>query len=489
MASSGGTDQRTPGQPMTMMQHMIDKGAEMMQSLKPIKQFSQHVCTFALYSHDMSRQVETHHFVHRLNEDFCQCAVYDTDDRGGRLIGVEYIISDRLFEALPPDEQKLWHSHAFEIKSGLWMNPRVPEAVVKTELDSLAKTYGKFWCTWQVDRGDLLPVGEPALMMSPQVEPPGLVKPALVQQRDQKYNISSERLSDLRVHIAGATFINPNADYWKKHGKAMASSDGTPGPMPSKEDGTTPGKEMTVGQHMLDKGALMLQSFKPINKFNYHLCTFALYSHDLSRQIQTHHFMSRLNQDFCQCAVYDSDAPSARLIGVEYIISDKTFQTLPPDEQKLWHSHGYEIKSGLLINPRLPEVMEKQELQILAKTYGKFWCTWQVDRGKNDIGSKPILTIWIIIASLIMGINEGDKLPLGAPALMVSPQSESTVSMEMVKKRDDKYEISSENLIASRSDFSTPDTLVSYADYWKQSGKGFAIDIHTTQMKTTAPFP
>jgi len=33
------------------------------------------------------------------------------------------------------------------------MNPRVPEAVAKTELDSLAKTYGKFWCTWQVDRG------------------------------------------------------------------------------------------------------------------------------------------------------------------------------------------------------------------------------------------------------------------------------------------------------------------------------------------------
>ena len=102
---------------MTMMQHMIDKGAEMMQSLKPIKQFSQHVCTFALYSHDMSRQVETHHFVHRLNEDFCQCAVYDTDDRAGRLVGVEYIISDRLFEALPADEQKLWHSHAFEVYS------------------------------------------------------------------------------------------------------------------------------------------------------------------------------------------------------------------------------------------------------------------------------------------------------------------------------------------------------------------------------------
>lgn len=115
MASTEGREQKTAGEKMTVKEHIIEKGAEMMQSMKPIKQFSQHVCTFALYSHDMNRQIETHHFVHRLNEDFCQCAVYDTDNRAGRLIGVEYIISDRLFEALPPDEQKLWHSHYFEV--------------------------------------------------------------------------------------------------------------------------------------------------------------------------------------------------------------------------------------------------------------------------------------------------------------------------------------------------------------------------------------
>ncbi|KAL9233968.1 hypothetical protein vseg_008898 [Gypsophila vaccaria] len=222
MATKKGSEMETPGEAMTMMQHMIDKGAEMMQSLKPVKQFSQHVCTFALYSHDMTRQIETHHFVHRVNQDFCQCAVYDTDDRSGRLIGVEYIISDRLFEALPLEEQKLWHSHYYEIKSGLWVTPRVPEALAKSELDNLAKTYGKFWCTWQVDRGDLLPVGEPALMMSPQMEPPGTIRPPLLQQRDHKYGIESEKLSDLRVDITGPTFINPNADYWKKHGKGFA---------------------------------------------------------------------------------------------------------------------------------------------------------------------------------------------------------------------------------------------------------------------------
>ncbi|PNX94948.1 LRR receptor-like kinase resistance protein, partial [Trifolium pratense] len=40
----------------------------------------------------------------------------------------------------------------FMIKSGLWVNPRIPEMIVMPELENLSKTYGKFWCTWQVDR-------------------------------------------------------------------------------------------------------------------------------------------------------------------------------------------------------------------------------------------------------------------------------------------------------------------------------------------------
>ncbi|GAB2299014.1 Oil body-associated protein 2A [Dionaea muscipula] len=224
--ATDGTENKPPGKPMSMGQTLLEKGTAMMQSLKPIKQFSQHACTFALYSHDLSRQIETHHYVSRLNEDFLQCAVYDSDDRSARLIGVEYIISDRMLEALPAEEQKLWHSHAYEIKSGLWVTPRVPEGVVKPELDRLAKTYGKFWCTWQVDRGDVLPMGEPALMVSPQPDhPTGTVlmmpEPELVMRRDDKYNVKTESLAALRVDIAGPIRINPNADYWRNHGKGF----------------------------------------------------------------------------------------------------------------------------------------------------------------------------------------------------------------------------------------------------------------------------
>lgn len=209
------------GKPTSVGQQVLDKGAQMLQSFKPINNMSQHACTFALYSQDMTRQIETHHFVTRVNQDFLQAAVYDSDDSNARLIGVEYIVSDAIFETLPPGEQKFWHSHAYEIKSGLWIHPRMPEMIVMPELKNLAKTYGKFWCTWQTDRGDKLPIGPPSLMMSPQSEGVGVVKPELVKKRDDNYKLLKDDLVKSRVEIAEPEWINPTADYWRQHEKCF----------------------------------------------------------------------------------------------------------------------------------------------------------------------------------------------------------------------------------------------------------------------------
>jgi hypothetical protein len=59
----------------------------------------------------MSRQVESHHFCSHPSEEVRQCCLFDSDKKGGRLIGVEYIISERLFKELPEEEKKYWHSH------------------------------------------------------------------------------------------------------------------------------------------------------------------------------------------------------------------------------------------------------------------------------------------------------------------------------------------------------------------------------------------
>ncbi|KAL3820214.1 hypothetical protein ACJIZ3_006119 [Penstemon smallii] len=179
----------------------------------------------------------------------------------------------------------------------------------------------------------------------------------------------------------------------------MASSDEMPKPMPGGDGSMPPGKPMTMGQHIIDKGAQLIQSLKPIKKMSQHVCTFAIYSHDMmNRQIETHHYATRLNQDFIQ-----------------------------------------------------------SELKDLAQTYGKFW------------------------------------LPLGAPALMMSPQMSMAVKPELIKKRDEKYKISSHELERKRIDIAmAPEatrSALNYADYWMVTGKGFAVDVQPTEMKTRAPFP
>ncbi|KAF0920213.1 hypothetical protein E2562_034026 [Oryza meyeriana var. granulata] len=219
-----GTSVPPPGRATTVSSQVLDVGAQAVQALKPVRQMKQHACSFSLYAHDLSRQVEVHHFVSRLNQDVLQCAVYDSDKPSARLIGVEYIVSRKIFDSLPAEEQRLWHSHAHEIKAGLWVSPHVPGSLEKTELEQMAGTFGKFWCTWQVDRGDALPLGAPALMVAPQAVEPGRVRAELVRGRDERYKVdsSAQGLKGVRVEMDEPEWINPNADYWRVHGKGFA---------------------------------------------------------------------------------------------------------------------------------------------------------------------------------------------------------------------------------------------------------------------------
>lgn len=256
----------------------------------------------------------------------------------------------------------------------------------------------------------------------------------------------------------------------------MSSSDQNPAPTPASGSGTTGGtsaapgplgRPTTVSSQAMDMGAQVLQPLKPVRQMKQHACSFALYAHDMRRQLEAHHFVSRLNQDVLQCAVYDSDKPSARLIGVEYIVSDGIFETLPAEEQRLWHSHAYEVKAGLWTDVGVPEMLQTSEMGRMAKTYGKFWCAWQADRG--------------------------DRLPLGAPALMVSPQAvePGRVRAELVRSRDERFKVdsSARGLKGARVEMEEPEWINPNADYWRMHGKGFAVDVMASEMKRNAPFP
>lgn len=173
-----------------------------------------------------------------------------------------------------------------------------------------------------------------------------------------------------------------------------------------------------LGTTMSGMAAGMLQDFKPVKNHDMHFNSIHGYADAPTRQVESNHYCGHLTQDFRQCLIYDShDTYAAKLIGVEYIISREQYASLPPEEQAYWHSHKYEVCSGLLIMPGVPEMMEDSEMKKLGDTYGKTWHFWQVDRG--------------------------DPLPYGPAKLMTSFTEDGQLNAQLLKLRDEKFKIDS----------------------------------------------
>ena len=75
----------------------------------------------------------------------------------------------------------------------------------------------------------------------------------------------------------------------------------------------------------LEAGAELLQSEAPLRSIHAHVCGFHFYNGEPKRQVIAHHYCSHRGEEFLQCVIYDSDKPNARLIGIEYIISESCF--------------------------------------------------------------------------------------------------------------------------------------------------------------------
>ncbi|ODN79990.1 hypothetical protein, variant [Cryptococcus amylolentus CBS 6039] len=124
-------------------------------------------------------------------------------------------------------------------------------------------------------------------------------------------------------------------------------------------------------------------SFTPINQIHQHLCGLHIYADDPLRPVRAHHYCTHLRKDLHQCVIYDGDGPGARLIGVEYLIPEEAFQALPSEEKKYWHSHKYEVDSGMLVlgtkslvPDAVTDIAEQPAMMELHTTYGKTTHTW-----------------------------------------------------------------------------------------------------------------
>ncbi len=203
----------------------------------------------------------------------------------------------------------------------------------------------------------------------------------------------------------------------------------------------SPGGEKTSKTKTLETGADVLQDKTPLTKLNMYLDGFHFYNGNMAGQMEAHHYCSAVNDDLIQCVIYDGNGENAKIMGVEYIVSETMFKSLPTEEKKLWHSHVHEVKSGTLIAPGLPLVAEHELMEKLVSTYGKTLHTWHTDRELT--------------------------LPIGPPMIMMGFTKDGQIDPKLVADRDKRFKVSSNEKKANRADIPSP-AVQPGANAWQQ---------------------
>jgi len=204
----------TPGESLSLKKRALDTCADMMQKFAPLKNIHSYLHGWHFYNGDIKRQVEAHHYCGHLNDDVHQCVIYDKNGPDARLIGVEYIISRDLFDALPDDEKPYWHSHVHEVRSGTLVAPGLTESAETALMKDYVDTYGKTYHTWRVDRGDALPLGPSQLMMA--FTKDGQINAELLKKRKETMGVDSEEVRKRRASALPCPTVTKGADAWEK---------------------------------------------------------------------------------------------------------------------------------------------------------------------------------------------------------------------------------------------------------------------------------
>jgi len=211
-----------------------------------------------------------------------------------------------------------------------------------------------------------------------------------------------------------------------------------------------PGGEVPAKDKVLETGAGLIQDFQPVKQICAHLNAFHTYADEPGRYVEANHYCSHLTSTVRQCILYDSPSPNAKLIGIEYMVTPEVYATLDPEERKLWHSHVYEVKSGMLImpGPTAPglqqawETAELEEMKEVVHLYGKVYHLWQTDRG--------------------------DALPLGEPKLMTSFTADGQFDFDkVVGERDQRFGTDWKRKKELRKNIEVPDIHADADHSWK----------------------
>ena len=225
------------GEEKTAKTRALELGAKLMQGNSPLKPFDIYLVGFHPMKDSPEHQMEAHHYCHQVNEDFAQCVLFDGNTEDANLNGIEYIISEKLFAALPEAERKYWHPHNGEILSGQLVAPGIPKAAEKELMKGKMNSYGKTWHVWNTgyegNPGDKMPLGAPMLGWS--FNRDGEAIPGLVEKRDKKLKLNSAEERRGRADLE--QFARPQSGVDDLKGKFDRPTKDIPGVMDRKSAG------------------------------------------------------------------------------------------------------------------------------------------------------------------------------------------------------------------------------------------------------------
>lgn len=136
--------------------------------------------------------LRVYHFCKPNDKIMMVCQLYDSSSPNATLIGVEYMIDSKTYQALPDREKPNWHYHKEEFKPDR-ADPKFPllsDQQQKEWLEKLSESYGKVILTW--NPLDTLPVFPPQIQ---QVQHPFMVNQTVNNQTEKHFGSFNQTLS------------------------------------------------------------------------------------------------------------------------------------------------------------------------------------------------------------------------------------------------------------------------------------------------------
>ena len=194
----------------------------------------------------------------------------------------------------------------------------------------------------------------------------------------------------------------------------------------------------------------------PLGGPHLHFCGIHMAKKNHNLQFITQHYCAAHTGgpegDVFQCVLFDGTGKNAKLVGVEYLISDAAYRKLPDEEKKYWHAHTYEVLGGGLIAPGMDPKDEMNFMKVILTTWGKAWHTWPDP-------SKPV--------------------PVGEPMLIWSLMGDGQVDPKLLAKRDADLKVNCAKIREERAkaiglevpNVSKPKDMDAIGRQWTDNGK------------------